>query len=121
MTRKLESLISKNGGYIVFINSTAGLSVRGDYTGYSISKFGLKAAADGIRERLNHQGIRVTSIFLGRTDTPMQQLIHNIESSHYNPAKLIQTSEIAELIVQLITISRSSEITDIVMRPLIKL
>jgi NAD(P)-dependent dehydrogenase (short-subunit alcohol dehydrogenase family) len=58
----------------VFINSSVGLTARQPDLGeYSATKHALKAIADSLREELNPKGVRVLSLYLGRTATPMQR------------------------------------------------
>ena len=115
----LPSLI-KQKGQIVFINSTAGLVAPAGISQYSATKHGLKALADSFREELNSVGIRVLSIYLGRTATPMQAKIIREEGLVYKPERLIQPSQVAEIVVQSLALDRESEIMDIRLRPMLK-
>ena len=58
-------------GQVVFINSTAGLRAGAGTGAYAAGKHALRAAADALRAEVNADGIRVLSVFPGRTDTPM--------------------------------------------------
>ena len=85
----LESL-KKQKGQVVFINSTAGLQSRAKLAQYSATKHALTAIANSLRDEVNADGVRVLSIFLGRTATPMQAEVYRIEGREYRPELLLQ-------------------------------
>ena len=102
---------------MVFINSSAGLAARGHVGQYAATKHALKAVADSLREEVNSDGVRVTSVFVGRTATPMQEEVHRLEGRPYRPEWLLQPSDIAEIIVSALSLPRIAEVTDISIRP----
>jgi len=104
-------------GQVVFVNSTAGLR-RGLGGAYAISKHGLRAAADALRQELNAEGIRVLSVFPGRTDTPMQEALLAAERRRPGPGTLIRPEDIAKMVISALRLSGSTEVTDITMRPM---
>ncbi len=53
---------------------------------YAATKFGLKAVADALRDEEAENGVRVTSVYLGRIATPMQAKVHEQEGKAYDPA-----------------------------------
>ena len=67
---------------------------------------------------MNADGIRVLSIFPGRTDTPMQQEILKAENRRAEDGMLMRTEDIAAMAVAALRLPRSAEVTDIVMRPM---
>lgn len=120
LTKYLLPLFEAKAGYIFFINSTAGLISKAKTGIYSATKFALRAIADSIRQEANENGIRVMSIYLGRTSTPMQQKIIEQENRNLNLELLIQPDEIADIIVKNMIIMKSAEITEIMLRPIQK-
>ena len=55
----LPSLLARQG-QVVFVNSGAGFNpARAGWVGYAASKHALRAVADGLREEVNKQGVRV--------------------------------------------------------------
>ncbi len=105
-------------GQVVFINSTAGLTT-GDGTGaYAAGKHALRAAADALRAEVNADGIRVLSMFLGRTDTPMQAEILAAEGRQAGPRALMRPQDVATMVVAALRLPRSAEVTEIVLRPM---
>jgi NADP-dependent 3-hydroxy acid dehydrogenase YdfG len=105
-------------GHIVFINSTAALGAQ--VSQYAATKQVLKVLADSLREEVNSYGVRVLSIYLGRTATPMQAEIHRLEGKPYVPAQLIQPAQIAAVVVNALTLGPEAEITDMKIRPTVK-
>jgi hypothetical protein len=57
------------------------------------------------------------SIFLGRTATERQRAIFAARGRPYPPKRLIQPADVAELVLCLL-LSRTSEVTDLVLRPM---
>jgi NADP-dependent 3-hydroxy acid dehydrogenase YdfG len=88
---------------------------------YGAMKHALKAIADSLRAEVNPKGIRVLSVYLGRTATPMQADIHREEGKIYRPEALLQPCDVASTIIHAITLPRTAEITDISIRPMKKL
>jgi NADP-dependent 3-hydroxy acid dehydrogenase YdfG len=80
----------------------------------------MKAVADSLRDEVNADGVRVTSIFLGRTATELQRTIFAAEGRTYSSGQLIQPADVAELVLFLLQLPRTSEATDIVLRPMQK-
>lgn len=120
ITRNLLPLIKKAKGQIVFINSSAGLQARAKVSQYAATKHALKAIADSLREEVNPVGVRVISVFPGRTATPMQKEIHKIEGKIYRPDLLMQPEDVAEVVLNALRLPRTAEVTDILIRPMKK-
>ncbi len=106
-------------GQIVFINSWAGFNARAGAGQYAATKHALRAIADSLREEVNSEGLRVLSVFPGRTATPMQETMHAIEGKEYLPERLQQPEDVAAVVVNALLLPRTAEVTEIRMRPLI--
>jgi NADP-dependent 3-hydroxy acid dehydrogenase YdfG len=117
LTQALLPLLVQSGGDIVFINSSIGLTARAGVGQFSATNHALKAIANSLRDEINAQGVRVLSVFLGRTATPRQEVIHGHEDKPYRPERLIQPRDVATTVVSALGLPRTVEITDIVMRP----
>lgn len=117
LTQALLPMLLANQGQIVFINSTAGLNARANVGQYAASKFALKAIADSLREEVNAAGVRVLSVFPGRTASPMQAAIYQMEGKAYQPDDLLQPEDVAAAVVNALSMARTAEITDINIRP----
>jgi len=121
LTQRLLPLLTASRGQIVFVNSSVGLTARQPDLGqYSATKHALKAIADSLREELNPKGIRVLSLYLGRTATPLQEARFREEGKSYRPELLLQPEDIASVVVHALTLATTAEVTDISMRPMCK-
>jgi NADP-dependent 3-hydroxy acid dehydrogenase YdfG len=90
------------------------------FSQYDASKHALRALADSLRAEVNESGVRVLSIFLGRTASEMQEQLHDEERRNYRPELLLQPQDVASAIVSALMLPRTAEITDIHVRPMIK-
>lgn len=120
LTQGLLPLLKVRPGQVVFMNSSAGLTARANVAQYAATKHALKAVADSLREEANPAGIRVLSLFLGRTASPMQASVSQMESKKYHPELLMQPEDVAAVTVHALTLPRTVEVTEISMRPLVK-
>ncbi len=118
LTQVLLPMLTLSKGQVVFVNSSAGLHARAGVCHYAATKHALKALADSLREELNPAGVRVLSLFIGRTATPMQASVHDKEKKPYHPEDLMQPEDVAEMVLAALTIARTAEVTEISMRPL---
>ena len=87
---------------------------------YASTKFALKALTDSLREEVNELGIRVLSVYPGRTASPMQVAVHEFEDKIYQRERLLQPQDIADTIVYALSLPRTAEITDVSVRPFLK-
>jgi len=120
LTSSLLPMLKARQGQIVFMNSSVGLTARAGAGHYAASKHALRAIADSLREEVNPHGVRVLSVFLGRTATPMQSEIHRVEDRPYKPERLMQPDDVASVVVNALSLPRTAEVTDIRMRPMRK-
>ena len=118
--QKLLPLLKKPRGQIVFINSSAGLTARPNVGYFSATQHALKALTDTLRDEVNVDGIRVLSIYPGRTATPRIQALHVIEGRPYQPEYLLQPDDIASVVLNAVTLPWTAEVTDISLRPMQK-
>jgi short-subunit dehydrogenase len=116
LTQTLLPLLKAAHGQVVFVNSLVGLNAKGNSSQYSATKHALKAFADSLRQETNQNGIRVLSVFLGRTASPLQAAVHQMEGRTYNPELLVQPDDVASLVLSALTLSPSAEVTDMTIR-----
>ena len=120
LTQAFMPLLKLKFGQVVFINSSAGLTARAGVAQYAATKHALKAIADSLREEVKSDRIRVISIYPGSTATPMQAAIFNREKRVYVPEKLMQPEDVASVVINVLILPRTAEVTDISFRPLDK-
>ncbi|MCW4459741.1 SDR family oxidoreductase [Microbacterium sp. MPKO10] len=117
LTRLLLPVLRVSGARVVFVNSGAGLRANPEWSAYAASKHGLKALADALRAEEHANGIHVTSVYPGRTATPMQQKVHHQEGAEYVPERFIDPGSVASSILTALDLPRDAEITDLSVRP----
>jgi short-subunit dehydrogenase len=117
LTASCRSALFAGQGDVILINSTAGLRPGLGNGAYAATKHALRAAADTLRQELGAKGIRVISVFPGRTDTPMQQEVLAAEGRTAPAGALLQPSDLAEMIVAALRLPRRAEIPELILRP----
>jgi NADP-dependent 3-hydroxy acid dehydrogenase YdfG len=120
MTQALLPMLKARRGQVVFINSSSGIAAKPYTAQYDATKHALRALADSLRGEINAHGVRVLSVYLGRTASEMQERIAQMEGKPYQPENLLQPRDIASVILNALSLSRTAEVTDIWIRPLIK-
>jgi len=120
LTQALLPALKKNRGQVVFVNSSAGLNARANVGQYAATKHALKAIADSLREEVNADGVRVLSVYPGRTASPMQAAVHELEGKAYHPERLMQSEDVAAVVIHTLNLPRTAEVTDIHIRPMVK-
>jgi len=120
LLQQLLPLLIEARGQVVFINSTQALKATAGLGQYAATKHAMKAVADSLRDEVNANGVRVMSLFLGRTASERQRAIFAEEGRPYPPERLIQPADVAGLVLSLLLLPRTSEVTDIVLRPMQK-
>jgi NADP-dependent 3-hydroxy acid dehydrogenase YdfG len=118
LTELLLSDLRARRGQVVFLNSTVGLRARAGVGGYAASKHALRALADSLRDEVNRDGVRVVSIFLGRTASAMQRRVCETEGKPYQPERLTQPADVAAAVLGALALPRTAEVTDLHLRPL---
>ncbi|MCQ4084328.1 SDR family oxidoreductase [Streptomyces sp. RB6PN25] len=117
LTRLLLPQLRLSRGHVVFVNSGAGLRANAGWSAYAASKHGLKALADSLREEEHGNGVRVTSVYPGRTATPMQEKVHRQEGKAYDPSRWIDPESVATTVLTALDLPRDAEVTDLGVRP----
>ncbi|HLJ63063.1 MAG TPA: SDR family NAD(P)-dependent oxidoreductase [Stellaceae bacterium] len=120
LTQLLLPLLSRGRGDIVFVNSTQGLAASPEVGAFAATQHGLKALADSLRGEVNGFGIRVLTVFLGRTASPRQAGIFALEGRAYEPERLLQPADVAAMVMAAIALPHRAEVTAMALRPSFK-
>lgn len=115
LTARLLPALRAASGTVVFVNSGAGLNAHAQWASYAASKFGLRALADSLRAE--EPGIRVTSVFPGRTATRMQADVHRQEGRRYDASAWIRPETVVDQIVSVLDLGPDAQMPEIVIRP----
>ena len=117
LTRLLLPQLRVSRGHVLFVNSGAGLSAHAEWSAYAASKHGLRALADALRAEEQAAGVRVTTVYPGRTATPMQEKLHRQEGRPYDAAQWITPDSVATTILTALDLPPDAELTDLRIRP----
>lgn len=117
LTRLLLPALRAAHGHVVFVNSSAVFSSHEGWAAYTSSKSGLLALADALRAEEKAHRVRVTSVFPGRTATPMQEKVHAQEGKAYDAGDWIDPNSVATTILAALDLPRDAELTDLRIRP----
>lgn len=117
LTRLLLPAVRAERGTVVFVNSGAGLRANPGWSSYAASKFALKALADALRDEEAARGVRVTTVYPGRTATPMQQKVRSQEGAAYDPSQFIDPATVAATIRFVLDAPRDATLPDVTVRP----
>lgn len=117
LTRLFLPQLRAARGQVIFVNSGAGLAAHAGWAAYAASKHGLKALADALRQEERPNGLRVASVYPGRTATPMQVKVHGQEGKEYDASRWIDPESVATTILTALDLPRDAEINDLTVRP----
>ncbi|HKS46312.1 MAG TPA: SDR family oxidoreductase [Amycolatopsis sp.] len=118
LTRLLLPALRAARGHVVVINSGQGLTARARWGPYAASKFAARAFADVLRAEEEGNGIRVTSVFPGRTDTGMQRAVSTAEAKEYSPEEYLRPDSVAKAVFAAVSASADAHLTELTIRPL---
>lgn len=109
--RLLPAMKDSHTGHIFNICSVASLKAYPNGGAYSISKYALLGFSDNLRSELMPYNIKVTSICPGATYTP------SWEGSGVDPARIMESADVARMLVSACHLSAAANVETIVMRP----
>jgi short-subunit dehydrogenase len=115
LTRVALPALRRAHGTVVFVNSGAGLRVRGEWSAYGASKFGLRALAEALREEEAASGVRVTTVYPSRTATPMQASVHRQEGREYDATDWTSAETVADSIRHVLDLPGDASIAELVL------
>ena len=107
----LPALIKNKAGHIFNICSTAALEAYPAGTSYSISKWALQGFSTNLREELKPHNIKVTAVY------PGSFFSDSWKGSGIDPKRIMETTDIAEMIYTAAHLSPQACVEDIILRP----
>lgn len=117
LTGLLLPALREGRGHVVFVNSGAGVHAPPRLSAYAASKFGLKALAESLRAEEYAHGVRVTTVYPGETDTPMQVRLHEQFGLPYAPEAHMSAASVATAVVTALDLPRDATMSDLMLRP----
>ena len=121
LTQRLLPVLKERNGQLVMMNSSVGLAAkRADIGQYAATMFARRAIAESLREELNGDGVRVLSVHPGKTATPRQVMLCQMSGIEYRPEFMLQVADVASTVIAALSLPRTAEVTDIMLRPMLK-
>jgi NADP-dependent 3-hydroxy acid dehydrogenase YdfG len=117
LTRLVLPALRAARGRVVIVNSGSGRRARAGWGAYAASKFALTAYADVLRAEEETAGIRVTSVFPGRTATDMQRGVRAAEAGEYDPSRYLRPESVAAAIRFAIDATDDAAIPELMLTP----
>ncbi|QCX82791.1 Sepiapterin reductase (plasmid) [Streptomyces sp. YIM 121038] len=117
LTRLLLPALRAARGQVVFMNSGAGVNAPPRLGAYAASKFGLKALAETLRAEEHEYGVRVTTVYPGETDTPMQVRLHEQFGLPYESETHMSPASVAAAVGMALSLPRDATVSDLMLRP----
>ena len=114
LTRVLLPRLRVAKGQVLFVNSGAGLQANASWSAYAASKFALKAFAESLSTEELPNGLRVMTVYPGRTATAMQERVRAEENAPYEPTSYIQPDNLAHTIRLMLELPRDTVLTQVV-------
>ncbi|MCC9073427.1 3-ketoacyl-ACP reductase [Flavobacterium sp. F-65] len=99
----LPNMIENQIGDIINISSTAGLNGNALTSAYSASKFAVLGLTDSLMQEMRKHNIRVTALTPSTVATDMAK---DLKLTDGNPEKVMQSEDIAELIIAQLKLNR---------------
>ncbi|PJJ09075.1 3-oxoacyl-[acyl-carrier protein] reductase [Flavobacterium sp. 1] len=99
----LPNMIERQTGDIINISSTAGLNGNALTSAYSASKFAVLGLTDSLMQEVRKHNIRVTAL---TPSTVATDLAKELKLTDGNPEKVMQSEDVAELIIAQLKLNR---------------
>lgn len=117
LTRALLEPVRRARGTHLFVNSGSGLRANPGWASYNAAKFGLRGFADALRQEEQAFGVRVSTVYPGRTATAMQERVHAQEGKEYDATDWIRPDTVVDAILHVLDLGDDATIPDLVVRP----
>jgi short-subunit dehydrogenase len=107
----LPEMMARKAGHIFNICSIASLKAYHHGGAYGISKYALAGFSANLREEMKAQGIKVTAVYPGAVYTD------SWAGSGVDPHRIMESSDIARMVVAAAGLSPQATVEEIVLRP----
>jgi 3-oxoacyl-[acyl-carrier protein] reductase len=116
MIRSLAPMmIAARSGHIINISSLAGKNVLPEGAAYAASKWGLNGLTYSVAEELRQYNVRASIIAPGSVNTDF-----GAPRSTRDPARMVQPSDVAQVVAMLVTQAPTSFVSEVLLRPTMK-
>ena len=116
ITQGLVPLLARARGLVVVVNSSVVRSPGQGVAAFKATQHAMVGLMDSLRQDFNRRGVRLASIFPGRTATPRMRRIYAKEGKAYTAQGLMRPEEVAHLVLALAALPSRMEVTDVHLR-----
>jgi NADP-dependent 3-hydroxy acid dehydrogenase YdfG len=120
LTRLALPALRAASGLVVAINSGSGFTSSPTGATYAASKFALRALTDALREEERANGVRVSSVHPGRTDTDMQRHLVASEGLDYDTRFTLSPDSVAAAVRLVVDLPPEGTVEVLSVRPTLK-
>jgi clavulanate-9-aldehyde reducatase len=119
----LPLIAQSGGGDVVNVSSVAGRRADAGAAVYNMTKFGVHAFSEALRQEALHSGVRVTVVAPGFVETELQGhntdpvVVSAMERAREHIGEVLQPEDIAEAIVHAVTRPPHVCLNEVVVRP----
>jgi NADP-dependent 3-hydroxy acid dehydrogenase YdfG len=117
----VEHLIERGSGHIVTVSSVAGVRASAGSAVYNLTKFGVNAFSEALRQELAEHNVRVTIIEPGAVDTELREHlrpeIREQQASRFAGVKPLEAADIANAIIYALGQPDHVSLNEILVRP----
>ncbi len=119
----LPAMREQGGGHIVNVSSVAGRVANAGSAVYNLTKFGVHAFSEGLRQEALHAGVRVTTIAPGFVETELQghntnpAVLEGTEKMRTKIGEVLRAEDIADAILYAVAQPERVDINEILVRP----
>ncbi len=110
-TAFLPAMRERGAGHLFFMGSVASLMAYPGNAGYCAAKHGLRGLARTVRAETKDEGLRVTTVLPGATDTPTW------EGSGISEDRLMAPEDVAQSVVDAYRLSDRTVLEELLLRP----
>lgn len=103
---------------LVNVSSTAGRRTRPGMGVYNLTKFGIGAFSESLRQEVTGRHVRVSLVEPGMVDTELRNHVRpEVRSTLANDIEMLQSEDIADAITYIVTRPRHVAINEVLVRP----
>jgi NADP-dependent 3-hydroxy acid dehydrogenase YdfG len=119
----LPLIAASGGGDIVNVSSVAGRRADAGAAVYNLTKFGVHAFSEALRQEALHTGVRVTVVAPGMVDTELQGhntnpvVVSAIERARERTGQVLDAEDVADAILYAVTRPPHVDLNEILVRP----
>jgi NADP-dependent 3-hydroxy acid dehydrogenase YdfG len=119
----LPIMREQGGGHIVNVSSVAGRTANAGSAVYNLTKFGVHAFSEGLRQEALHSNVRVTIVAPGFVDTELQGhnenpvVVEATERARAQIGQVLRSDDIAAAILYAVSQPAHVDVNELLVRP----